>query len=264
MLFEHNVLCGTGGVLMTKILSSVLVLFFSMCIFSNVAYAYEVRNQMPWKNVQKALRLMEGNWYDDDGKLVLTIKGDYINSCEVMAAFDFAGSSNFAAGLFRIHEGGGMRLIKIRWQIFSEKSDYIILDNDVMLHRTPDYYYESIGGVHLGMSSDNVRNILGTCSREEKNVQGSYNWYYDNVGLEISFDGNCTTSITILKSCKLRLDRSGLNSTDTPKAFAEFYNWKPKSNGKFILEESPHKIEYGEFIWLGKNMKDVVLTVYWN
>ena len=72
-----------------------------------------VTNQMEWKYVQKALNYMQGNWYNDSGEKVITIHDKYINGCEVVSAFDFAGGSSFAVGVFRIQESTGVRELRI-------------------------------------------------------------------------------------------------------------------------------------------------------
>lgn len=237
---------------------------FMLTLLFLVHPTFAAANQADWQYVQKKLQLLQGDWYNDDGELIVSIKDNYINGCQVLSASQFAGGSNFAAGTFYIKESTGTRGLKIMFQIFNKPSDYIIVDDNVMLHKATDYYYESVGGVHIGMSASNAEKILGTPSRQKTYSKGSYTWYYDSKGIEVGFSGHCVSSIKILKSCKLRLAKSGLNCSDTPQAYIKFYNWQPRSNGKFYYEESPNEIGYGEYIWLGKNMQDVTLTVHWN
>ena len=215
-----------------------------------------------WKDVQKNLELLQGDWYNDDGELVISIKGNYINGCQVLSASQFAGANRFAAATFNVRESAGIRGIKIMFQIFDEKSDYIVVDDSVTLHKTKDYWYESIGGIHLGMSAKNLKNTMGEPNRIKSHGKYGYTWYYDDNGLEISFSGNGVSNITIMKSCKLKLAKSGLNSNNTTADFIKFYGWKPR-DGKYYLQ-APNPISGGEFIWFSEDMQKVSLSIYWS
>jgi len=255
-----------GGVLIMKKIHIVLALFLLMFLSSSTIYAYEVKNQMPWNLVQKKLKLMEGNWYNDDGKLILTVKGDYINGCEVMSAFDFAGASNFATGVFHIRESKGMRQMRIGWKIYGENNDYITVDRKQMLHRTMDYYYESVGGVHLGMSIKNLEKIWGKPSSIQSRGSGNQAWYYDDKKISISFDANCISGITLYKGCKLKFEKSGLNCQNSPQEFRRVYQWQslPSWKNEFMYFNTGHRINHGEYIFLKNNMESVTLSVFFN
>ena len=159
-----------------------------MCcaILSVSTSAFAVHNKMEQPLVLKELQLMRGDWYTDNGTKVLSINDKYINGCEVLSVYDFAGGSNFASGIFRIQESTGIRDLKIHWKIFGERGDYITLNDTQMLHKTQNYFYESVSGIHLGMSADNVMHQLGHpgCSLSQSSPirigESSYTsgWYY--------------------------------------------------------------------------------------
>ncbi len=109
-----------------------VVLILNLLIYTP-AFAYN--NQMEWKYVVDALRRMEGQWYDGNVRVV-SIYGKYINGCEVLTAYDFAGETNSASGYFRIKEATGVRDIKIQWCINqSEDNDYIKINDGKKLYR---------------------------------------------------------------------------------------------------------------------------------
>lgn len=241
-----------------------LLLLLTVFALYDTTYAYEVKNQMPWKNVQNTLKLMEGHWYNDDGQMVLSVEGNYINGCEVVSAYDFAGASNFATGIFYIRESKGTRQVKIGWNIYGNSSDYITFDEQQMLHRNQNYYYESIAGIHLGMSAKNAEKNFGKPTRKVNTSSHNEKWYYDDKGIEVSFECNGISNITILKSCKLKFSKSGLNCQNSPQEYRRIYQWQtlPHWNNKFLYYNVSHHIGYGEYIYLELNMKSVTLTLY--
>lgn len=64
-----------------------------------------------------ALNRMEGDWYNSNGELVLSIHDGYINSCQVLGGYDFAGGTSHARGNFLIAEADGNRYLAIRWSL---------------------------------------------------------------------------------------------------------------------------------------------------
>lgn len=79
-----------------------------------------------------ALNHIQGNWYDNNGHLVISVKGNYINDCEVIGGHDFVGG-NPGAGYFTIRERQGNRDIYIEWDSSYEggyhHTPYIIVNN---------------------------------------------------------------------------------------------------------------------------------------
>ena len=122
--------------------------------------------QMEQQYVTKVLNLMEGDWYDADGNRVLQIHDGFINGCQVLAGYDFAGSSSFGAGRFDILESTGRRKLYLEWDIRHADTDSIKLNDHQMLHRTAKPpFNESIAGIHLGMTAAEVTATLGPLHR---------------------------------------------------------------------------------------------------
>lgn len=252
-------------------LALITVLSFAFNVFVS-PYAFAVTNKMDWIYVQKALSLMQGDWYDDSGVKVITINDKYINDCEVLSAYDFAGGSRFAVGVFRIQESTGVRDIRIEWNISRTSADHITINDNQTLHKTQSYFYESIGGFHLGMSSAIAEERLGKPTRilttNNPLKIGSHvypsGWYYQNKGLIITFNSKSIDRIILLKQSRLTFDKSGLNCSNTPEAFADAYSMSripPWPSADF---NGVYSIGHGEFISFGKNMDNIMLTVYNN
>lgn len=74
-------------------------------------------NRMEDQYTYKALNRMEGDWYNSDGTLVLSIHDGYINNCQVLGGYDFAGGSSRAKGVFLIAEADGNRYLTIEWNL---------------------------------------------------------------------------------------------------------------------------------------------------
>ena len=257
-----------------KLRLRLLVVAMLMIVLNTIGIqsASAVTNQMEWNYVQKALNYMQGDWYNDSGEKVITIHDKYINGCEVVSAFDFAGGSSFAVGVFRIQESTGVRELRIEWNISNTPTDYITINDEQTLHKTQNYYFESIGGFHLWMSSRAVEQKIGKPDRiltpdnplwigSDKYSNG---WYYQNKGIIVGFNSKSIDSIVLLKQSKLTFDRSGLNCSNTPEAFARAYAMKripPWPNSDW---NGAWGIGYGEYIFFGKNMANITLSVYNN
>lgn len=89
---------------------------------------------MAYQYVSNAVNKMAGDWYDSQGNLVLSIADGYINGCQVVAGYDFAGGSSNAVGVFRILEDAGYRNIKIQWSIHNSQQDHLVF-NGTTLYR---------------------------------------------------------------------------------------------------------------------------------
>ena len=76
-------------------------------------YASRMADQYTYK----ALNRMEGDWYNSNGTLVLSIHDGYINNCQVLGGYDFAGGASCAKGDFLIAEADGNRYLTIEWNL---------------------------------------------------------------------------------------------------------------------------------------------------
>ena len=122
------------------------------------------------------LKRMVGTWYDTKGNVALTIGSDYsINGCKVLALYLNAHYTpiftpqSAAVYTCRIADGSGYRDIHLDYHsmpsVFLSTPDYhetIFLNGKTALRRTKKpRYFESVGGIFLGMSKDDVLKLYG-------------------------------------------------------------------------------------------------------
>jgi hypothetical protein len=251
----------------------ILTLFLSLSFFFSFPYSFtHAMRQMSASSVSEALTLMEGNWYDHAGNLVLQIHDGYINGCQVLAGYDFAGGTSHAQGQFRILESTGTRTLFLAWDISpnAPERDSIKLNDSLMLHRVAIVsYYESIAGVHLGMTPSEVQATLGRPTRTGnlRPISHLPGWYYADQEMIITFDADSVDRILLLKGSTNTLATSGLNCDNSPAEFARAYHL-----GRVPIVDYPndystggiYSIGHGENLSFGNHMSYVMLTKYSN
>ena len=226
--------------------------------------------RMEQQYVTKVLNLMEGDWYDADGNRVLQIHDGFINGCQVLAGYDFAGSSSFGAGRFDILESTGRRKLYLEWDIRHADTDSIKLNDHQMLHRTAKPpFNESIAGIHLGMTAAEVTATLGT-PPQVLNLSpyvNTHGWYYPDLRIAVTFDADTVDRILLLKGSRAVLERSGLNCENAPYEFAQAYQMKSVPHVRYDDRYSGsgcYGIGGEEYLSFGNRMEYVMLSKYWN
>lgn len=231
---------------MKNLLSAVIIAFvvtFSINICSAEYYSRSVTE----------LNKMIGTWYDSKGNVALTIGSDYsINGCKVLAfylnneytpIFSYQSSAVYTC---RINDGHGIKEIHLDYHsmptIYQSTPDYhemIILNGKTALRRTKEpKYFESVGGIFLGMNKDDVIKLYGQPSSVNNNM-GHITWKYRE-GFDIEFGGDVVLSITIYKNSDRRFDRSGLSANNTKDDFKRKYSGREGQTSRRLI------IGYGE------------------
>ena len=100
-----------------KIFLSILFLVFSFVGPSFYTAPQVYAKRMDDRFTYQALQRMEGDWYNSKGAVVLSIHDGYINGCEVLGGYDFAGGASKATGKFLIAEANGSRYLIIDWNL---------------------------------------------------------------------------------------------------------------------------------------------------
>lgn len=198
---------------------------------------------------------LAGNWRNRAGNVVVSIDNGYLNGCRILDCYAPAGGGGFGSVMLRIEESAGIRDLQIVFMIFNYKSDYIELvngGNNQRLYKYMDYYKESIAGVHLGSTRDEVEKLWG---RGEKGnypyldedgflhrEKGVILYYYhdsaDNVDI--------VERIILLKSSPLSFYITGINAKNIPRDLA----------GKWVRPVAG----YAEYFWYGENREYVQLN----
>lgn len=91
-----------------NILLVVGTIMISNLILSSCVYADQL--------AARRLKHAAGNWYNNQGKLVLSIHDDYINECKADSTDFAAGGGGTASSFFMVREAKGYRLMYLNWE----------------------------------------------------------------------------------------------------------------------------------------------------
>lgn len=226
------------------------------CLFSSLTIEAQ---QMSVDSVVRASQKVSGEWYDARGNKVLTISNGYINGCLIVGGADFVGGYP-GAGVFIIQEAQGRKAIHLEWLGNGEHRTLIMNKKDQLTNRLQKKHYESVRGVHLGMTRQQVIDLLGMPSSSD--VRGRETLRYEDLGLSIDIDHNMVVVITITGKGS-HFDKSGLGVDASMIEYYNFYqfNRMPSELSKDIFQ-GPFSIGHGEYIFFSG--KEISLTVYSN
>lgn len=226
------------------------------CLFSSLTIEAQ---QMSVDSVVRASQKVSGEWYDARGNKVLTISNGYINGCLIVGGADFVGGYP-GAGVFIIQEAQGRKAIHLEWLSNGEHRTLIMNKKDQLTNRLQKEHYESVRGVHLGMTRQQVIDLLGMPSSSD--VRGRETLRYEDLGLSIDIDHNMVVVITITGKGS-HFDKSGLGVDASMIEYYNFYqfNRMPSELSKDIFQ-GPFSIGHGEYIFFSG--KEISLTVYSN
>ena len=226
------------------------------CLFSSLTIEAQ---QMSVDSVVRASQKVSGEWYDARGNKVLTISNGYINGCLIVGGADFVGGYP-GAGVFIIQEAQGRKAIHLEWLGNGEHRTLIMNKKEQLTNRLQKEHYESVRGVHLGMTRQQVIDLLGMPSSSD--VRGRETLRYEDLGLSIDIDHNMVVVITITGKGS-HFDKSGLGVDASMIEYYNFYqfNRMPSELSKDIFQ-GPFSIGHGEYIFFSG--KEISLTVYSN
>ena len=198
-----------------------------------------------------------GDWYDSKGNLVFKIGDDYtINGYKVLDLYCDEVYWVFKA---KISDDSQIRDITFYNHLCSPNPninnyhDLIALEGySKFLHRDKiPRHYESIGGIYLGMSQDDVLKLYGAPSEKGKIGEDYTRWKYNNDGFEVAFvDDDIVSSIKIFSYGNRKFDKTGLYARNSVNDFISSYNPQNVINGRnttYIF------IGYDELICVGNN-----------
>lgn len=120
---------------------------------------------------------------------------------------------------------------------------------------TPDQVEQKLGKPARVLDNNNPVDAGGN-----KFVNG---WYFPDKGLIVSFGGGSVDSIVLLKDSKLHFEKSGLGCANSPEEFGKAYSMKkmPKWPSG-IYAHAPNPIGNGEYLFFGKDMEYIMLSIY--
>ena len=209
---------------MKKIIFSVLI---ALMIVPTVCMAGQYSQPLT------RMKPMVGNWYDSKGNLALTISSDYtINGCKILdleiIRVEENGETNYK---IKILEQSGERDVILCHQEchipYEEGHEFIWIGKQAFARTKTPRYYESVGGIYLGMYKDKVLSLYGQPSKIDEYIFDTYlnsaTWSYEKIGLELKFSGDIVSRITIYPNSNLRFNKSGLSANDSMDSYKNFY-----------------------------------------
>lgn len=235
-----------GGDDMKKFVAVAILVLAVMIFPVNVSAAVDYRPVSA-----TALKDIIGNWYNTKGELVLTISNDYrLNGYQIVSV-GFMGDT---AAMYKIkvsdgNESGDIEVMKDgSWN--SKAHEMLVVNwtsNDgYSLRRTKNQqYFESIGGIYLGMDKNQVVSLYGQPSTVE-NRNSRSTWKYNKEGFDVRFNYNVVTGITIYPYGNRKFDRSGLSANNAITDFGYKYNTSVTRRGNL-------DIGTGEVIHIDRN-----------
>ena len=144
------------------------------------------------ETVSGQLEYLSGDWYFMDGRYAFSVTGEKFNGCPVVTGYNFVGGTSFGAGIFRVEEASGLR--DIPWSTKGEDAHSLLIlnGNEVYRRTAKQQYQESIGGVYLGMTAQEVLAKLGAPPVAEKEET---RWVYPEVGLAVEFETGVRSAV---------------------------------------------------------------------
>ena len=251
-----------------KRLSPVLIACL-LFVISSVVYARDIPITGRWT----CLNNVYGNWYDANGNLALKIgKDNTINGHKVVKAFEAGRETTvfFISAHIPVFQAEGLRPIPLEHYGKDYHEMLIVNGGQMILRKTKkQQYFESIGGVYLGMSTDDLTALYGSPSSVDnsKAMQGKIIWKYKNEGFDVQvIGGNTISSITIYSYGDRRFDRSGLSCNNSLEEFdAHYFNNYYSSHGYDLRKLKPGMftpgIGHDERIFFRNYPESLTLTV---
>lgn len=199
------------------------------------------------------LKNIAGDWYSTNGELILSIRNERLTIAGDTYKIISLGFMGDTAGFYKLTVDMGSSYGEIELMSTGSYKGFhkilsIIKHNYGLRDTKNPRYYESIGGVYLGMDKDQLVSLYGqptsktTYGRDEC-------WIYNREGFEVRFDSfatNMISSIKIYPHGNRRFDRSGLSANSTRSEFAYKYNTTVTKRGNLDIGS-------GEMIHIGND-----------
>mgnify|MGYP003409989522 CR=1 FL=1 len=234
------------------------------------------KQAMKKNNLSDILRSCSGGWYDSEGNLILTIENNTINKNKVIAGYDIDGGFIIGTGTLEIEVKGQPRYMRIGWMQGDAKgnrSTLAIIGPNILMHKkdTTDWKYESVAGVSLNMTKDQVKDILGEPSvlAENGNVwRYTQNKRKKQIGVDVDFRSpfginDEVNSITLIHTAFnfAHFDKSGLNNNNTLEEYGESSAYSMRGTPRQGSRES-YDIGHGEYLKFSEYPHAITLTNY--
>ena len=207
---------------------------------------------------QKLVNRMSGEWKNLDGQVVFNIQNGYINGAQVLDVTKLAGNSKFGSGDLIIHEAAGNRALPVGFAILGNSMDRIVYNGQALFKQIPVPYSESVSGIHVGSTKDEVLQTFGNPTKRMGDTYGE-SLEYAHYKMRIRLDGGSVTSVTLFKGSPLQFDISGLSYGDGKDEFMRVYDIP--NRGEVVKKALPT----GEYIayYIQDGLVEITLNPMW-
>lgn len=203
---------------------------------------------------QKLVNRMSGEWKNLDGQVVFNIQNGYINGAQVLDVAALAGHRSFGVANFIIHEAAGTRPLRMSFASTGPNIGRIVYNGQALFKQVPVPYSESVSGIHIGSTKDEVLRTFGRPTKTWGNNFDEH-WEYAHYKMEVRLGGGTVTAVTMYAGSPLRFDTSGLSFGDGKYEFMAVYD-TPRRDG-----EVGKRFPTGEIISYNKGMGLMEITL---
>ena len=211
-----------------------LMVFSSLVLLCSCCIAFAAPNE--GTRLNQLMDSIGGVWCDKSGHRPVNFSDNKLNGLRISDAQNFAGDKYNGSATITILGKEGTQFVNVYWSTVAGKKTLSLGDSLTFTPKTSDIKHpETVGGLSLDMTMDEVENKYGGNERiltplETRALCGidDISWYYENIGLIVTFDNNTFTvdRLIILKGASTAFDRSVLNADSPLDKYAGIYGWK--------------------------------------
>ncbi len=247
---------------MKKLVKLLLITMF--CAFSMAAYAADKA---------EVLEALDGAWYNPDGSYAFKIdaKDSAIEEGKIVDIKHAISDDTIYTEATWVIEGEGQQVeVRTAADRIGDTMLICFLGTDSFQNTEKIDYPESVAGVYIGMTRDQVKEKLGTPSNstmevpyvierdgvEYKSIANLIRDEYKEKKMEIDYLYDRVFGIYVEKSSAEKLDKSGLTAANSAEEFVKAYDVNT-GGARYMSDENGTilPIDDDQFIWVGKTSK---------
>lgn len=214
-------------------------------------------DQMSAQFYMSTLNRIQGTWYDTEGHPSWIFNGGTFNGYRIVGFYDAVGGSSDFGVKMGLEVNGQYKTLPIEFQGLSSNPNryhqYLFIDGRAYRRTSQERYYESVGGIYLGMSVSQVISLYGQPDVNQNNSIG-----YSKLGLLLDVKNSIVEQIRLYTYGDRRFDRTGLNASSPLQSYVNSYGLD-----RYPAIDGGHSdIGNAEFLWFYSYPKSVVLSLY--